>query len=66
MSESSRIWLAFAVIISILAVIAMCSLSGCADFAAYEKTVDSRSVEGYAKDNNGNAQGGVKYTVHYR
>ncbi len=66
MSESTRIWLAFAVIIylTVLAVL----ISGCTStqLANYEKSVDSRSIEGYAKDSNGNPQGGVKYTVHYR
>jgi hypothetical protein len=39
-------------------------LGGCttAQLAQYEKSVDSRSVEGYTKD----GQGGIKYTVHYR
>ena len=50
----------------IVLVIIVAALCGCTDLAAYEKTVDSRSIEGYAKDSNGNPQGGVKYTVHYR
>ncbi len=61
-SESTRIWLAFTVLIS-LTVIALL-LSGCTStqLASYERTVDSRSVEGYAKDTGV----GAKYTVHYR
>ncbi len=41
-----------------------CWLASCTStqLASYEKSVDSRSIEGYAKD----GQGGVKYTVHYR
>ncbi len=54
--------------VAILAAIllAIVCFDGCSELAAYEKTVDSRSIEGYAKDNDGNPQGGVKYTVHYR
>lgn len=41
-----------------------CWLVSCttAQIAQYEKSVDSRSIEGYAKD----GRGGVKYTVHYK
>ncbi len=54
--------------VAILAAVllAIVCFDGCSGLAAYEKTVDSRSIEGYAKDSNGRPQGGVKYTVHYR
>lgn len=48
---------------------ALLALTGCttAQLAQYEKGVDSRSIEGYAKEGpSGGQQGGVKYTVHYR
>jgi len=59
--------LAFTVLIT-LTVIALL-LSGCtaAQLAQYQKGVDSRSIEGYAKEGpSGGQQGGIKYTVHYR
>jgi hypothetical protein len=48
---------------------ALLALTGCttAQLAQYEKGVDSRSIEGYAKEgSSGGQQGGIKYTVHYR
>lgn len=44
-------------------------LSGCTaeQLAQYQKGVDSRSIEGYAKEGpSGGQQGGIKYTVHYK
>ncbi len=66
MTETARIWLAFYVLITLVSLAVY--LTGCTStqLANYEKSVDSRSIEGYAKDSNGNPQGGVKYTVHYR
>ena len=48
---------------------ALLALVGCSStqLAQYEKSVDSRSIEGYAKEgSSGGQQGGIKYTVHYR
>ena len=48
---------------------ALLALCGCttAQIAAYQKGVDSRSIEGYAKEGpSGGQQGGIKYTVHYK
>jgi hypothetical protein len=66
MSESSKIWLAFCVLVALVVIaVTFCGCTG-TQLANYEKSVDSRSIEGYAKDSNGNPQGGLKYTVHYR
>ncbi len=48
----------------ILLIVAAIFCSGCTStqLANYEKSVDSRSIEGYAKDTGV----GAKYTVHYR
>ncbi len=66
MSEGFKIWCGFAIFVIALGIVLL--ISGCTStqLANYEKSVDSRSIEGYAKDSNGNPQGGVKYTVHYR
>ena len=56
-----------AILISFL--MALIALVGCTStqLAQYEKSVDSRSIEGYAKEgSSGGQQGGIKYTVHYR
>jgi ABC-type oligopeptide transport system substrate-binding subunit len=64
-----RMWKRQLIRFLIFAVLAIgCWLVSCttSQLASYEKSVDSRSIEGYAKDTNGNPQGGLKYTVHYR